>query len=224
MPGAASSGRPWTAAGCAERTIRRSLAVTTRLSKRLPQPWHSDSAARAGARAKAVVPRPGRARLDPGDRDSKLDSARGDRRHWRCLCMPGRRRSAPRFRFPHRGGGLRLWRAIRSPRRRVVRVAQSRRKQHGTRRPVEPDFRSGAEQKVDVGLNAVPRLVHGGSQDRCSGQFCSPIRLRSSDMSDNCNPEKEKRGICPSLELRASSEARRDPARSRWRRRPPSTN
>ena len=74
---------------------------------------HSDSAARAGARAKAVVPRPGRARLDPGDRDSKLDGARGDRRHWRCLCMPGRRRSAPRFRFPHRGGGLRLWRAIR---------------------------------------------------------------------------------------------------------------
>jgi hypothetical protein len=34
-----------------------------------------------------------------GDRDNKVDGADGGRRHRWCLCIPSRRRSAPRFRF-----------------------------------------------------------------------------------------------------------------------------
>jgi hypothetical protein len=50
-----------------------------------------------------------------------------------------------------RGGGVRLWRTIGPPRGRVVGVAQSRRGQHSRHRPVEQDFRSGGEQKLDLG-------------------------------------------------------------------------
>ena len=179
---------------------------------------HSDSAARAGARAKAVVPRPGRARLDPGDRDSKLDSARGDRRHWRCLCMPGRRRSAPRFRFPHRGGGLRLWRAIR---RQGVGLYESH------NRGASSTARGGRSSQTSAPVRS-RRSTSVSTQFRASSTAEARIGVvGNSALRFDCGHptwEMEKRSIRPSLELRASSEAGRDPARSRWRRRPPSTN
>jgi hypothetical protein len=62
-----AGGRLAAAAGCAERAIRRSLAVTTTPSKRLPQPWRCSSTVRAGGRTKAIAPRPVRARFDAGE-------------------------------------------------------------------------------------------------------------------------------------------------------------
>jgi hypothetical protein len=62
-------------------------------------PWRCESAARAGGRAEAVVPRPGRARLDWAIATARstvlaaVDGA-GD-----AYARPGRRRSAAHFRF-----------------------------------------------------------------------------------------------------------------------------
>jgi len=70
------------------------------------------------------------------------------------------------------GSRLRFWRAIGPARPRVVRVAQSRRRQHSRRRPIEQDFRSHEEEKLDVGLDPVPCLVHCGSLD--SDDYVTP--------------------------------------------------
>ena len=61
-----AAGRLSSAAGCTEPTTRRSPAVTTTQSTRLPQPWRCSSAVRAGGRTKAIAPRPVRARFDAG--------------------------------------------------------------------------------------------------------------------------------------------------------------
>ena len=63
-------GRLSAAAGCGEHTVRWSPTVTTTQSTRLSEPWQRHSEAGAAARAKAVVARSGRARLDVGDCDS----------------------------------------------------------------------------------------------------------------------------------------------------------
>jgi hypothetical protein len=56
--------------GCAERTIRRSPAVTATRSTRLSHPWQRHSEPGAAARSEAVVARPGPTRLDVDDRDT----------------------------------------------------------------------------------------------------------------------------------------------------------
>jgi hypothetical protein len=71
-PGA--GGRVSAAAGCAERTIRRWMAITTTHATRLPQPWQRHSEVGAAARAEAVVARPDRARLDVSDRGTSSSS------------------------------------------------------------------------------------------------------------------------------------------------------
>ena len=110
----------------ADRT--RSIAST----KPLMQPSHYESAARAGGRAEAVVPPPGRARLDGrsrqrGRRCSQRSTAPVMPMHDR---FDGDRQLTFAFVL---GGGLRSWRAIGPTRPRVVGVAQSRRRQHSQR-------------------------------------------------------------------------------------------
>jgi hypothetical protein len=70
------------------------------------------------------------------------------------------------------GGRLRLWPATGSARRRVVGVAQSRRQQHGTRRQVEPDFRSGGERKPPTALRLGTRRESDAGD---AHEDCAPI-------------------------------------------------
>ena len=62
-----AAGRLSAAAGCAERTTRRSPAVTTTRPERLPETWRCSSVVRAGGRTRAIAPRPVRARFDASE-------------------------------------------------------------------------------------------------------------------------------------------------------------
>jgi hypothetical protein len=138
-----------------------------RLVERCVGPWHCESAARAGGRAEAVAPRPGRARLDGRSRQR---GRRCSQRSTAAVTPMHDRVDADRqmtFAFVL-GGGLRSWRTIGPTRPRVVGVAQSRRRQHSQRWPDEQDFRSGAEHQLDVGRSAVPHLVRWGRDRRRS--------------------------------------------------------
>ena len=89
------------AAGCAERTTRRSGTVTATRSTRLPQPWQRRSEARAAARAEAVVARSVAARLDVGDCDSAPGLPGGRFRASTITCCTGTGRTEGRCDLNH---------------------------------------------------------------------------------------------------------------------------
>jgi hypothetical protein len=112
--------------------------------RRLPQPWRCSRAVRAGTGAKALVPSPGpRASIwaIAAARSSVLAAVGGT---GGAYARPGRWRAAARFRF---GLGRRATVVARDPVRKAssCQVAQSRRRQHDRRRPVEHDFCSLGE-------------------------------------------------------------------------------
>ena len=136
----------------------------------------------------------GMALLGWGDRDGKLDGlaavdgtggayawrADGDR-HLAFAFLSGRRAAVVAGDRPGKG--------------RVVEFARSKRRQHRRRRLVEPDFRSGGEQKLDVRLNAVPRLVRSGTRrrqlplaeaKRASLPCCRRERVADERLADTC--------------------------------------
>jgi hypothetical protein len=157
-------GRLSAAVGCTEPTIRGSPAVTATRSARLSQPWQRHHRPRpvvtialrdCDRRGTGAVTRMARLGCAIATAASTVLAAVDGTvvpRHGRPTAI------GTSLSLSSPGGRLRLWPAIGSARRRVVGVAQSRRRLHSQRWPVEPDFRSGGERRLDVGLNAVPRL------------------------------------------------------------------
>jgi hypothetical protein len=140
-------------------------ATASRRSGRQPpllQPWHCESAGRAGGRTEAVAPRPGRARLDGALATARstvlaaVDVGSDD------YARPGRRGSAAHFPFrlgrraavvarDRADNALGCWsRTIEAPAAQPTLAGRA-------------GFRSGAERQLDVGRSAVPHLLRSTS-------------------------------------------------------------